>query len=119
MKKDPLFPYLVLDNGDLSQATLTTDPTAVNYQDNIVYQVIVRSGDAIGTVNIETSTNYNAQTRDAGTWVSLGSAYQSDINGVGSGIFDLNQLGPCYARLVYTRASGSGVLDVYVSGKQV
>lgn len=117
-RKSTLTPTRIAAAADLS-ADYTSSVTAVQWQDNIVYQVNVLTGTPVGVLNVETSSDYNATTGNSGNWITLGAGYQATVNGTGSGVLDINQLGPCYVRLKYTRTSGTGTMDIYVSGKQV
>lgn len=119
MNKAPINPVLILSGGDLSQATVTTNPTNVLQQDNLVYQVNITGASADGTIDVETSTDYNPITNNAGNWVPLGISASCVVAGVGTGIIDFNQAGPAWVRLKFTRVSGTGSMDVYISGKQV
>lgn len=116
--KSNLAPYRLASGADLS-ANYTSPVTQILRQDNFVYQFNVTSGTPVGVLNVEVSNDYNYTNGAAGNWKSLGSAYQADVNGTGTGVFDLQQLGPCYVRLVYTRSSSSGLADIFISGKQV
>lgn len=115
--KNPLFPVKVLSAADLSQATITSPATGITYQDNICYQAVI-TGTPVGTLDVQVSTNY-LPTTGLGNWVSLGASYTATVNGAGGGIFDINQLSPCYVRVLYTKSSGTGSMDLTVSAKQV
>lgn len=116
--KSNLTPVRIALDADLS-GDYTSAVTAIQWQDNIVYQINVKTGTPVGTLDVQTSTDYNYTNGASGTWVSLGSTYTSTVNGTGAGVFDLNQLGPCYVRIKYTRGSSTGTMDIFVSGKQV
>jgi hypothetical protein len=120
MHKNPLLPANgpLVTGADLS-ADYTSVATDIRYQDNITYQVNVTTGAPIGVLDVEVSTDYNPITHNSGTWTPLGTAYRAVINGTGAGMFALNQLEPIYSRLKYTRTSGTGLMDIYISGKQV
>lgn len=118
MNKSTLVPVKIAAAQSMA-ANFSTAPTDIRYQDNITYQVNVTSGTGIGVMDVEVSSDYNPLTSNAGNWTALGVAYRAVIDGTGVGVFDLNQLGPCYSRLTYTRTSGTGAMDIYVSGKQV
>lgn len=97
-------------------ASFDSEETNIQHYDNIIYQINVKTGSPQGTVNIEVSNDFDPHL-DTGNWQSLGSDYDSTIDGTGQGVFDLNQLPFKYARLVYTRTSGTGTCDIYVGAK--
>lgn len=118
-------PYKVLSQGDLSQATVTTTPTDVRNQDNVMYQFNVTGAAAAGTIDIQVSNDYVPPTtpggtpQNAGTWTSLGSAYQATVAGAGTGVIMLTQIEAPFTRALFTKTSGSGNMDAYVSGKRL
>ncbi len=122
-RKDPIPPYLAVSAGDLSAATVTSPVTQVNYHDNLVYQCNI-TGSPVGLLEAQASDDYLAintaggQTNviRAGNWVTITSAAVTTAATI---IFDLNQIGPMAVRLLYTKTSGTGAIDVWISGKQV
>lgn len=116
--KSNLTPVRIALDADLS-ADYTSAVTTISFQDNVVYQVNVKTGTPVGVLDVQTSTDYNFTNGAAGNWTSLGAAFQATVNGTGTGVLDLNQVGPCFVRLKYTRTSGTGTMDIFVSGKQV
>lgn len=116
--KSNLLPSKILSAADLSAATVTSPVSAVNLQDNLLYQAII-TGSPVGTLDVQFSSDYNPKTTNAGTWISLGSTYQATVNGAGNGMIEINQAPAHYVRVLYTKTSGTGNMDLYVSGKQV
>ena len=117
MPKRALTPVKIVSAGDMS-GNITSPVTTISWQDNIVYQANI-TGSPVGVLNVETSSDYNTLTANAGNWVTLGTSYQATVNGAETIVYDLQQLGPCYVRLKYTRTSGTGSMDVYISGKEI
>ena len=124
-RKDPIPSYKIVAAGDLSAATVTSPVTQVNYHDNLVYQCNI-TGSPVGTLAMQASDDYLAintaggQTNviNAGNWVTI-SGMTAAVTTAETIIFDCNQLAPMSIRLLYTKTSGTGAIDIYVSGKQV
>ena len=101
-------------------ATFTSPYTNIQYLDNLMIQISY-TGTPAGTFAIEGSNDYNPNiSPDASHWGNLplsgtptavGSADTIDIQ--------MTQLACSWIRLVYTRTSGTGVCDVYITGKEV
>lgn len=106
----------------MSQATLTSAVTSVQYLDNISVQAIW-TGTPTGTITLQGSLDYARDSygnvTNSGTWDTFVSATNQPAGSAGSNLFDLNQLSFPYIRLLYTKVSGTGVLNVYVGGKMV
>lgn len=118
-KNTNITPVLLDGSIDLS-ADYTGPATTIRFQDNVCYQFNVISGTPVGTLDVELSLDYNYTNAAAGTWTKLDTTkYQAAVNGTGSGQFDLNQLSQGYIRLVYTRVSGSGAAELYLSSKAI
>lgn len=118
MQKATIYPVKIVSAESMA-GDITSAPTNIHQQDNLVYQINVLTGTPVGVLNVETSSDYNPITSNTGNWTAIGSTFQSTVNGTGTGVFDINQLGPVWVRLKYTRTSGTGTMDVYVSAKQV
>lgn len=92
-------------------------------QDNTGIQLIW-TGSPVGVFSIQVSTSYqqtpNGNVLVPGTWSDL--PLSSVISAAGSAdnaYIDINQLGANWYRIVYTRTSGTGSLDAYISQKGV
>ncbi len=109
----------------MSQATLTSAITATQMVDNIGYQ-LTWTGSPTGTFAFQISQNYepgrspNSEPANAGDWVTL--TVSPAITASGSpdtAYVDLNQMSAPYCRVVYTRASGTGTLNIFVTAKAI
>lgn len=109
MSKKVIEPSRVLVNGDMFQPSLVSSPTVVKYMDNVSYQAVY-SGTAAGTFDVEVS-------HDGVNWSPLGLAVP--LSGGSPQFIDINQTGAAQVRFVYTRASGSGTLNVTVTAKEI
>lgn len=106
-------------------ATFTSPVTMVQNMDNCSYQINFTTSDAVGSFAIQASDDYKKeqpgdQVQNAGNWVTL------DIGGTPTAasandtiLIDLNQLPFMAIRFVYTRVSGTGSLDAFISSKTV
>lgn len=122
MSYNLLYTYHFLVNGDMS-ASFTSRATDIRAQDNVGIQ-LMWTGNAVGTFDVQISVDHKQDSvgnvLEDGTWVSLplnpaiAAAGASD-----SGTFDLNQLSAAYIRVVYTRTSGTGVIDGHIGAKGV
>lgn len=99
----------MITNGNMFLASLVSSPTSVKYMDNVSYQAVY-VGTAAGTFDVEVS-------HDGVNWSPLGLAVP--LSGGSPQFIDVNQTGAAYTRFVYTRASGSGTLNVTVTAKEI
>lgn len=106
-RKNFLPPYLTVSNASMA-AEIISPVTAMTELDNISMQAVF-SGSPTGTMTTEGSL-------DKITWNAFTTLA---ITGAGSELFDLNQLSFPYVRLHYVPTSGTGTLNVLVSGKMV
>lgn len=111
----------VITAGDMS-ANVTGPATNISYLDNVAMQLNF-TGTPTGTFSVEGSLDhkeYNGQIVSAGNFIPLSLATTPVASGAaGQILLDLNQLSFPYIRIVYTRTSGAGSLDAYISAKAV
>jgi hypothetical protein len=106
-RKNFLAPHKVITDGDMS-LTLTAPLTDISYMDNLTLQA-VWTGDAVGRFGVEGS-------HDGTNWVE----FVFSLAATGSPLLiDMNQLSFPKMRFVYTPDTGTGVLNVTVSGKML
>lgn len=117
-----LKPVQLISAGDMS-GSITSIACEIQLQDNIGVQ-LNWSGVPVGTFSIQVSNDHREDSKgnilNPGTWVSL--PLSPSITATGSpdsAYVDLNQLSAMYMRVVFTRTSGSGTLNAFVSGKGV
>lgn len=77
-----------------------------------------------GTLQVQTSLDYDENISrvvvNAGNWVQLPLSPSPSIMGSADTIFiDLNQIPGTFLRIVYTKTSGNGLLDAYITAKDV
>ncbi len=131
-RKNVLLPVKTITDGDMSQATLTSLVTEIQYLDDVGIQ-LSWSGSPVGTFAIQVSADYkrydltNKETA-AGLWTPLVLTYwdgaqfvtaTSIPTSLGSPIFlDMALLSAPFMRVVYTKGSASGTLQCTITGKQ-
>lgn len=108
----------ILDSYFIQSGSLAADYTSstinILYLDNIGIQ-LVWTGTPTGTFIIQVSN-------DNTTWGTLSPTSPSTISAGGSASdaeISLNQLPWKYLRVKYTRSSGTGTLQGYITGKEV
>jgi len=109
MSKKVIEPSRVLVNGDMSQATLVSASSVIKYMDNVSYQAVY-SGSATGTFDVEVS-------HDGVNWSALGLLIP--VSAGSPQFIDINQTGAAHVRFTYTRAAGTGTLNVTVTAKEI
>lgn len=117
----------------MSQASITSAVTCVQWLDNIGYQ-FSWTGSPVGEFAIQVSADYAqdefGNVTSTGNWVPLvftywddaGQTFVTDLSiptSVGSPIyFDLALLSAPWIRAVYTKSSGTGTLTGTITAKQ-
>lgn len=122
MQKNILKPYHTLVDVAMSSDIIST-PTNIQWLDNVGVQLMF-TGTPTGNFFIDLSLDYNppgnSQPFNAGTWTAIAFTGQPAASGVDGDIYlDLNQMSSPYLRVRYVRASGTGVLNGYVTSKEV
>ena len=132
--KNTLLKYQSITNGDMSASSLTSSVTNIQQLDEIGYQ-FNWSGSPTGTIAIQVSIDYaqdlNGNVTVSGHWTPLTLTYwdtntnafvtaQSIPTSVGSPVYlDLTLLSAPWIRAVYTKGSGTGTLQAYITAKEV
>lgn len=133
-KKNQLLKYQNITNGDMSLSSITSTITNISFLDDIGVQFNF-SGAPVGTLAIQVSADHAQDYSSppnvtvAGNWVNLvftywnGTAFVTDTSiptSVGSPVYiDLALLSSPWIRAVYTKTSGSGTLQAFITGKAV
>jgi hypothetical protein len=120
-KKNVLERYQLLTNGAMA-SSITSNVTSIKYLDNVMIELI-STGSPAGTYAIQISGDYqidnNGNVLNPGNWVSLDLNPVPTISGAGVVLIDANQLSGPYLRCTWTPTSGSGVLNIFITAKQV
>lgn len=101
-------------------ATVTSSIVNTEFLDNIGLYIKWASSDAVGVITVESSINYDAGLA-TGDWFSLtfNPPLAQPASNNGSYGINLNELPYPWLKVVYTRTSGSGTLNAYLSAKEV
>lgn len=112
--------FKVVSAGSLG-ANYTSPAIETAQQDNIGLQMNW-TGTPTGVFSIQISMDYAqdymGNVTNAGNWATI----VNSITAVGSAdvaYVDLNQMSAPYVRVVYTRTSGTGAVDIYVTSKGI
>jgi len=121
-------PYPVILNGDMSQATLTSDVTIIQKVSMMSYGYSWAGSTPVGTISVEVSNDYalnaDGTVKNAGTWnvlvLNVGGSPVTSVSvsgNTGNGFIDIDQLGAYAIRTIYTKGSGTGTLQAIFTGK--
>lgn len=122
-RKLTLKQFQTITSGDMSQASLTSRVTNIQRLDNIGIQLNF-TGAPVGTFAVQVSADYNQDTEgnvtNAGHWVPISLSPSPAASGSAASIYiDLAELSAPWIRVVYTKTSGTGVLNSYITGKMI
>lgn len=133
-KKNQLLKYQSITNGDMSLSSITSAITNISFLDDIGYQFNF-TGSPVGTIALQVSADHAQDYSSppnvtvAGNWVNLTFTYWNGLTfvtdtsiptSVGSPIYiDLALLSAPWIRAVYTKTSGTGTLQAFVTAKAV
>ena len=123
MSSRPQFsPYSVVTNGDMSLATIISKVTIIQKLSMISYDISWAGVAPAGPVTVQVSNTYSQNSdgsvHNPGNWTTLILGSPTTISGnTGNGFIDIDATAGYAVRLVYTRTSGSGLLNVTVAGK--
>lgn len=120
--KNALGPYHLMNAVSMG-ASATSSAVGIQYLDNVAIQLNF-TGTPTGTFAVQGSLDYSQTSTgtviNAGNWIPLTLASSPVASGAaGTILLDLNQLSFPWVRVVYTRSSGTGTLDSYISAKAV
>lgn len=114
MRKNVQLVTQIITAGDMSQATITSTVIDTRWMDNVGLQIEWTSADAVGTIEVQASVNgttYHA--------ITFSPALTQPASNNGGYLVNLNQLPYEYFKVVYTRTSGTGVLNVWSCTKEI
>lgn len=121
MSSRPIIPpHKVIDNGSLS-GNLVSQVSIVQNVSTLSYDISWAGTAPVGTVDVQVSNTYSVNgdgtVRDAGVWRTLPNMSASLTGNTGEGGVDISVTGFFAVRLIYTRTSGTGLLNATVVGK--
>ncbi len=123
-----LNPHVVIDAGDMSAATITSEATLLQSLSMASYEVSWTGSTPIGTLALQVSNSYalgpTGQVSAVGTWTTVpvdlsgGEVTSIPITGnTGNGFIDVSSHAGYAMRLLYTKTSGTGALTAVFKGK--
>jgi len=120
-RKNVLERYQLVTDGAMA-STITSPVVTIKFLDNILVE-FVSTGAPDGTYEIQLSADYlqdpYGNVLNAGNWTPLTLNPVPTIAAAGVVVIDCNQMSAPYLRAVWTPTSGSGVLNVFVSAKEI
>lgn len=122
-----LTPHSVITNGSMA-GSLTSQVTIIQMLSMMSYDVSWTGAAPVGTLSVQVSNTYSQNadgtTRNAGNWTTLilnvggTPATTIPVSGSPGNVFiDIDELGAYAIRLVYTRTSGTGILNAVIAAK--
>lgn len=108
-RKNVLLPIKILSAGDMSAATLTSSVTNIQFLDNLAIQCNF-TGSPTGTFAVQFSL-------DNVNWVSSATVPTAAAGSAASNLTNFTLQGAAYVRVVYTKGSGTGSLDIWICAK--
>ncbi len=123
-----LNPHVVIDAGDMSATSITSEATLLQSLSMASYEVSWTGTSPVGTLVLQVSNSYalgpTGQVSATGTWTTVpvdlsgGEVTSIPITGnTGNGFIDIAAHAGYAMRLVYTKASGTGTLHAVFKGK--
>lgn len=114
-------PYPVIDKGDMS-TSLVSKVTIIQPMSLASYSFSWTGTSPLGVVAVQVSNDYSqnidGSVRNPGTWNTLPLSAATPISGNSdTGFIDIDAQGGHALRVIYTRTSGTGILEVTVSAK--
>lgn len=114
-------PLPVIINGSMA-GNLTSEVTILTNITKVAYEVIWTGTSPVGECTVQASNDYSenadGSVRNTGTWVELPLSGTASVTGNSdSGIIEMDSIAAYAIRLVYTRTSGTGTMNVILTAK--
>lgn len=114
-------PYSVITNGDMS-GNIISKVTVIQKLSMIGYDISWAGTAPVGSMSVQVSNSYSENAdgtvRNAGNWTTLTLSSATPVSGAtGNGFIDVDATGAFAIRLVYTRASGTGLMNAIITAK--
>lgn len=121
MASRPILPaHPVIQDGNMA-GSLTSDVSIVSNVSMVSYDISWTGSSPVGTITVQVSNTYtqngDGSQRDAGNWTTVSGISASVSGNSGNGFITVNNIAAYAIRLLYTRASGTGTLNVKIHGK--
>lgn len=112
-RKNVLCPYKII-NAVTMGADITSATVDGMWQDNIGIEVVWTSSDAVGVISVQASLSGTAFYD-----LTFNPTLTQPASNNGGYLINLNQLPYRYYRIKYTRTSGTGTFNAWVSSKEI
>lgn len=114
-------PFSVITNGSMA-GNITSTPTIIQKLSMIGYDISWTGTAPVGVMSVQVSNtfseNADGTVKNAGNWTTLTLSTTPAVSGAtGSGFIDVDATGAYAIRLVYTRTSGTGILNAVITAK--
>lgn len=114
-------PYSVITDGDMS-SSLISKVTIIRKLSELSYSIAWNGTAPVGVISVQVSNDFaqnsDGTIRNSGSWNTLPLSAPTNVSGnVDNGFIDIDASGAYAVRLIYTAASGTGLLNVVVTGK--
>jgi hypothetical protein len=114
-------PHLVITNGDMS-GNIISEVTIIQKLSMISYDVSWAGTAPVGSMSVQVSNTFtqngDGTVRNPGNWTTLVLSAPAPVSGnSGNGMIDIDATGAYAIRLVYTRGSGTGLMNATISAK--
>lgn len=122
MASRPLLPpFSVLTNGNMA-GSLASAVTILQHLSMLSYDISWAGTSPVGVITVQVSNSYSlnvdGSVKNAGNWTTLTLSSTTNVSGnTGNGFIDIDATAGYACRLVYTRTSGTGSLNVLVNGR--
>lgn len=121
-RKNVLLPHEIIPAGTDLAEEIISEPTNIQYQDNIGLEVAFDSLDAVGLLQVQVSLSYqrdtNGRVLNEGKWTTIASQAIAAAEPETT-VFDLNQLSAPWIRLLWSYTSGTGEMVATITGKML
>ncbi len=114
-------PYQLVVNGNMA-GSITSPATIIQNISMLSYDISWAGTAPVGTMSVQVSNTYSqnadGSVRNAGSWTTLTLSATPSVSGnTGNGFIDIDATGAYAVRAVYTRVSGTGLMQITVASK--
>lgn len=121
MSRPQLAPFSVITNGDMA-GNLTSAVTIIQKLSMISYDISWTGSSPVGVITVQVSNSYSQNAdgtvKNAGSWTTLALSEPADVSGnTGNGFIDIDSTAGYAIRVIYTKTSGTGTMNVIINAK--
>lgn len=125
-RKNSILKFQIMTSGNMASASITSTVTQIQFLDNIGIQINYTGSSPVGVVNVQISADYAQDPQgvvtNTGNWINMtfGTTTDIAIPGATSPIyFDIQETSAPWIRVVYTKTSGTGTMNAFITAKEV